>query len=608
MATYKEIKGVTVQALDADPVTNTGSWASGGNTNSPHSGYGGSSGTYTAALVAANEPYGANVELYDGSSWTETGNLNTSRVGAFSAGTQPATWLGGGRTGPAASTNNTETFNGSSWTETNEMNTTRFSSGSTGTYTAGIAVSGNTFTDISREVETWNGTTWSTHPNNYDADVAEIITFGTTTAAIMAGGFDGPAPRGGSNTSVATAYSYDGSTYTSITALPQTLNNATGTGSQTDAIAAGGNRYPAPDTANTVAWNGTSWSQVQDVPTAAYAYGGAKATTNTENQLAFCGLPGAATSTFEWAFPPPTAAILTEGDVFLSGGTTLKGFGRGAGIPAGTWASAANMNTGRSRGANAGTYTAALAIGGTPSPGYTEVWDGSSWSETGDLNTGRTELGGAGTSTAAQAFAGGSPNYDLNETFNGTSWTEGTDLNTGRQGSSGCGSTNTASICVGGSNPSASALTELWDGSSWTETGDLNTAREFLSSLGSSTAAIAVGGLPPPSGAAITEKWNGSSWTEVGDLNTARYYVGGTGSQISALAVGGSTGSDVANVEGWNGTSWTEINDIATAKAAKFAASNTGGAARAIASGGSPATNVTEEFTADNVLSTITVS
>ena len=29
MATYKEIKGVTVQALDADPVEFVGSWSSG---------------------------------------------------------------------------------------------------------------------------------------------------------------------------------------------------------------------------------------------------------------------------------------------------------------------------------------------------------------------------------------------------------------------------------------------------------------------------------------------------------------------------------------------------------------------------------------------------
>ena len=30
MATYKEIKGVTVQTLDEDPVQNVGSWSSGG--------------------------------------------------------------------------------------------------------------------------------------------------------------------------------------------------------------------------------------------------------------------------------------------------------------------------------------------------------------------------------------------------------------------------------------------------------------------------------------------------------------------------------------------------------------------------------------------------
>ena len=33
MATYKEIKGVTVQTRDEDPVQNVGSWASGGNMN-----------------------------------------------------------------------------------------------------------------------------------------------------------------------------------------------------------------------------------------------------------------------------------------------------------------------------------------------------------------------------------------------------------------------------------------------------------------------------------------------------------------------------------------------------------------------------------------------
>ena len=33
MATYKEVKGITVQTLDADPVLNVGSWSAGGSLN-----------------------------------------------------------------------------------------------------------------------------------------------------------------------------------------------------------------------------------------------------------------------------------------------------------------------------------------------------------------------------------------------------------------------------------------------------------------------------------------------------------------------------------------------------------------------------------------------
>ena len=58
--------------------------------------------------------------------------------------------------------------------------------------------------------------------------------------------------------------------------------------------------------------------------------------------------PGNITAaTEEFSFPPPTAAILTEGSIFLSGGTTLKGFGKAAGIPAGLGLVVLNLNTAR---------------------------------------------------------------------------------------------------------------------------------------------------------------------------------------------------------------------------------------------------------------------
>ena len=45
MATYKEIKGVTVQTVDSDPVVNAGSWSSGGALNTgKYGGYGVGSG------------------------------------------------------------------------------------------------------------------------------------------------------------------------------------------------------------------------------------------------------------------------------------------------------------------------------------------------------------------------------------------------------------------------------------------------------------------------------------------------------------------------------------------------------------------------------------
>jgi len=575
MATYAKEKGFTVQTLSTDPVASQaagGTWASGGNTNSNHSGYGGSSGTYTAALVASNEPYGANVELYDGSSWTETGNLNTSRTSAYSAGTQPATWLGGGRTGPGSSTNNTETFNGSSWTEVNEMNTTRFSSGSTGTYTAGIAVAGNTFTDISRAVETWNGTTWSTHPNDYDADVADIITFGTTTAAIMAGGFDGPAPRGGSNNSVSTAYSYDGSTYTSITALPQTLNGATGTGSQTDAIAAGGNRYPADNTANTVAWNGTSWSQVQDVPTAAYAYGGAKATTSTENQLAFCGQPGAATSTFEWS-APSTFGQLHEGQLFYN--STVNAFKiTENSVTAGSWSSGGNMNTARNQSGSseASPSSQGLAVGGNapPESALVESYNGTAWTEIADLNVGRRDGGSGGVYTSMGYFGGTGPGPDVasNELWDGSSWTESANLNDGRQAVRGSGSSSTSLLCFGGGDPSVRDITEEWDGSSWTEVNDMNTAREANPGSGAIPTTICAGGLVGSTSKGETELFDGTSWTETSDLNTNRYGGGCIGTSASSLVFGGDPPSPTytAKTEFWNGTSWTEVGDLAVTR------------------------------------------
>ena len=74
------------------------------------------------------------------------------------------------------------------------------------------------------------------------------------------------------------------------------------------------------------------------------------------------------------------------------------------------------------------------------------------------------------------------------------------------------------------------------------------------------------------------------------------------------MAVGGNDGSVENKTETWNGTSWTEINDLSTARGGSLAGA--GSAVSGVVFGGYTTTYsaLTEEFTADAALSTVTVS
>ena len=78
MATYKEIKGVTVQTRDEDPTVNAGVWSSGGSLNTTRQqSANGTTGIQTAGVasggLAGGTRYGQ-TEQYNGSAWTETGD------------------------------------------------------------------------------------------------------------------------------------------------------------------------------------------------------------------------------------------------------------------------------------------------------------------------------------------------------------------------------------------------------------------------------------------------------------------------------------------------------------------------------------------------------
>ena len=116
MANYKEIKGISIQHTDTDPVVYAGSWASGGNlpTAKNNAGvFGTQSATMNAGGYTPASPAITNTcQTYDGSSWTEVADLSSSRYGRRGCGTTAAGLVFGGI--PPESTN-TESWNGSAW-------------------------------------------------------------------------------------------------------------------------------------------------------------------------------------------------------------------------------------------------------------------------------------------------------------------------------------------------------------------------------------------------------------------------------------------------------------------------------------------------------------
>ena len=269
--------------------------------------------------------------------------------------------------------------------------------------------------------------------------------------------------------------------WASATAINSARGSNMGAGiSNTSALCFGG--VPAPFSALTETFNGSTWTEVNDLNTGR-------------------GVAGSAGT--------QTAAICCGGSPYSD--LTEKWDGS-------TWTEVATLNIGRGQGRSAGTSTASLYAGGwVPGANVLEVefWDGTAWTEGADLNVAKANAGGAmsGTQTSTMVFGGNAPGVvDTNEEYNGTSWTEINDLNTGRRALMGTG-TVTSALAYGGSTlpspPGLTAITEQYNGTSWTEVADLATARMWAGCDGSGTSALCIGG-ESPGYFDIVESWDGA--------------------------------------------------------------------------------------------------
>jgi len=248
---------------------------------------------------------------------------------------------------------------------------------------------------------------------------------GTQTACINFGGSDP------GTTAAATNEEYNGTSWTEVNNMVTGRYNLMAVGTSTAAVAYGGKTPPT--TGATEDYDGTSWT------TNPNSMGGARYT---------AGQAGTA-----------TAALAVAGD----------GTGGSGGYPAiveeyngSTWSEVNNFPVTKYELAGTGSQTAAIIAGGQSVPGHSKTttcfeYDGTSWAAANAMGTATAYNYMFGIQTAGK-LCGNSPNATTVQDYDGTSWTTGTAMTTGRQKEIGAG--NPASGLVAGGGPPAISTVE----------------------------------------------------------------------------------------------------------------------------------------------------
>jgi hypothetical protein len=609
MTTYKEIFGKYVKNYSSDPtadaegqvwynttsgtfksVVGLAAWSAASPGITARTALPGGGGTQTAAFVAGG--YNgttdvANTEEYNGSGWSNGGNLNTARYGLGGAGTLTAGLVFGGHENPPDNSTSTEEYDGSAWTAGGVLNTGRRNPGGFGIQTAAVAAGGYVLPNAVANTEEYNGTSW-TAGNTMNTARGSMASCGILTAGLGFGGFTGgpPYPRS------AATESYNGTSWTTLNSMNTARNSLAGFGTQSSAVAAGG--FTPTLTTQTETWDGTNWTTSS--ATLGTARGdGTSAGNSSAGLYSFGESPSTTAATEEFNF---SSTIIT----------------------AAAWASGGNLSTPRSRHTGFGSQTAAVAASNNPSPRViTEEYNGSSWGSGGNMNTGRQELAGLGTLTAGLAFGGEiGPNTQATEEYDGSTWTNGGNLTSpaGIQAGPSAAGTQTAALQGGGATTTPAPVGVInwsgeYNGSAWTTGNNINTARS-AGLGGTQTAGVLAGGgaFPSPIPGFVTENYDGTTWTNSNSQLSPGNVFNIAGPVTNSVWIGIGP-NPTTSVHFYDGTTFTTGASYATARSASAGAGDT--ATAGLIFGGNPGAQIasTEEYnpetTAANV-KTITTS
>ena len=154
--------------MDGVESWNGSAWTEVGDLNTARKGLDGFGASNTSAVAAGGYITAASAltEVWNGSAWAEKGDLNTARYnGGTSQGASTASsgiFFGGEKAAPSP-TNATEDWNGASWSEVADLNAARGNGmHGAGSATLGIGAGGETATAVSASTEEWSGSSTTT--------------------------------------------------------------------------------------------------------------------------------------------------------------------------------------------------------------------------------------------------------------------------------------------------------------------------------------------------------------------------------------------------------------------------------------------------------------